>query len=95
MYGAGESGPNFMFTILFFLTAALGLFLSNTASAVLVAPIAIIAAKTNNISGMISPMAARAGSQNRLATSGAAARKVVDCRNSSRDTVPIEAIAAS
>ncbi len=50
MYGAGESGPNFMFTILFFLTAALGLFLSNTASAVLVAPIAIIAAETLGVS---------------------------------------------
>ena len=46
MYSAGDAGPRFMLTILFFLTAGLGLFLSNTASAVLVAPIAIIAAET-------------------------------------------------
>jgi di/tricarboxylate transporter len=39
-----------MLTVIFFLTAALGLFLSNTASAVLVAPIAIIAAKTLGVS---------------------------------------------
>ncbi len=37
----GDSGPYFMLTIVFFLTAGLGLVLSNTASAVLVAPIAI------------------------------------------------------
>lgn len=37
-------------TLLFFLTAALGLFLSNTASAVLVAPIAIVAAESLGVS---------------------------------------------
>ena len=40
---AGDAGPLFMLTVVFFLTAALGLFLSNTASAVLAAPIAITA----------------------------------------------------
>lgn len=39
-----------MLTVIFFLTAALGLFLSNTASAVLVAPIAIIAAEALGVS---------------------------------------------
>jgi di/tricarboxylate transporter len=39
-----------MFTVLFFLTAVLGLFLSNTASAVLVTPIAIIAAQKLGVS---------------------------------------------
>ena len=42
--------PYVMMTVLFFLTAALGLFLSNTASAVLVAPIAIFAAEALNVS---------------------------------------------
>jgi len=41
-----DSGPYFMLTIVFFLTAGLGLVLSNTASAVLVAPIAIYMADT-------------------------------------------------
>jgi di/tricarboxylate transporter len=40
----GEAGPATVLTVLFFLTAALSLFLSNTAAAVLVAPIAIVAA---------------------------------------------------
>jgi di/tricarboxylate transporter len=39
-----------MMTVIFFLTAALGLFLSNTASAVLVAPIAIYAAEALGVS---------------------------------------------
>jgi di/tricarboxylate transporter len=39
-----------MFTVLFFLTAGLGLVLSNTASAVLVAPIAIYAARAMDVS---------------------------------------------
>jgi di/tricarboxylate transporter len=39
-----------MLTVIFFLTAALGLFLSNTASAVLVAPIAIVAAEALGVS---------------------------------------------
>ena len=50
MEGVGDAGPRVMFTVIFFLTAALGLFLSNTASAVLVAPIAIIAAETLGVS---------------------------------------------
>lgn len=50
MGATGEANPRIMFTILFFLTASLGLFLSNTASAVLVAPIAIVAAQQLNIS---------------------------------------------
>ena len=50
MYTVGDAGPGFMLSVLFFLTAALGLFLSNTASAVLVAPIAIVAAQTLGVS---------------------------------------------
>ena len=50
LYFAGEAGPYKMMTILFFLTAALGLVLSNTASAVLVAPIAIYAAQAMDLS---------------------------------------------
>lgn len=46
----GESGPQVMLTVLFFLTAALGLVLSNTASAVLVTPIAITAANALDVS---------------------------------------------
>jgi di/tricarboxylate transporter len=48
--GIGGAGPQVMFTVLFFLTALLGLFLSNTASAVLVAPIAITAAASLGVS---------------------------------------------
>ncbi len=47
---AGEAGPYKMMTILFFLTASLSLVLSNTASAVLVAPIAIYAAQAMGLS---------------------------------------------
>jgi di/tricarboxylate transporter len=47
---AGDSGPYLMLTILFFLTAGLGLVLSNTASAVLVAPIAIYTAHALDVS---------------------------------------------
>ena len=47
---AGEAGPYKMMTMLFFLTAGLGLVLSNTASAVLVAPIAIYAAEAMGLS---------------------------------------------
>jgi len=50
LYVAGDSGPYFMLTMLFFLTAALGLVLSNTASAVLVIPIAIYAAADLGVS---------------------------------------------
>ena len=48
--GVGDSSPRVMFTVLFFLTAGLGLVLSNTASAVLVAPISIAAAEALNVS---------------------------------------------
>lgn len=44
MSAAGDSGPYVLLTLVFFLTASLGLVLSNTASAVLVSPIAIHAA---------------------------------------------------
>ena len=47
---AADAGPLAMLSILFFLTAALGLVLSNTASAVLVAPIAIFAAHELGVS---------------------------------------------
>jgi len=46
----GDVGTGTMFTVLFFLTASLGLVLSNTASAVLVAPIAITAAQALQVS---------------------------------------------
>lgn len=50
IYGVGDASPGLMLTVIFFLTAALGLVLSNTASAVLVAPIAITAAEALNVS---------------------------------------------
>jgi di/tricarboxylate transporter len=46
----GEANPRVMMAALFLLTAALGLVLSNTASAVLVAPIAITAAEAMGVS---------------------------------------------
>lgn len=46
----GDASPAVMLSVLFFLTASLGLFLSNTASAVLVAPIAIMAANALDVS---------------------------------------------
>jgi len=46
----GDAGPYAMLTMLFFLTAGLGLVLSNTASAVLVAPIAIYTASVLGVS---------------------------------------------
>ena len=46
----GEANPSVMAGALFLLTALLGLVLSNTASAVLVAPIAITAAETMQVS---------------------------------------------
>jgi di/tricarboxylate transporter len=46
----GDAGPRAMLTVIFFLTAFLGLFLSNTASAVLVAPIAIYVARALDVS---------------------------------------------
>ncbi|MEJ2161523.1 MAG: SLC13 family permease [Chromatiales bacterium] len=50
MEAVGDAAPDVMLSCLFFLTAGLGLFLSNTASAVLVAPIAIAAAAKLSIS---------------------------------------------
>ncbi|MEE2972609.1 MAG: SLC13 family permease [Planctomycetota bacterium] len=46
----GDAGPRAMLTVIFFLTAIIGLFLSNTASAVLVAPVAIYTARSLDIS---------------------------------------------
>jgi len=46
----GDSGPYMMLSLIFFLTAGLGLVLSNTASAVLVAPIAIYTAAAIGVS---------------------------------------------
>ncbi len=45
MHGLGDAGPYAMMTGLFLLTAVIGLFVSNTATAVLMAPIAIGAAE--------------------------------------------------
>ncbi len=50
MDAVGDAGPSAMFSCLFFLTAGLGLFLSNTATAVLVAPIALMAAEKLSLS---------------------------------------------
>jgi len=50
MYSAGNANPGVMLTMIFFLTALLSMFLSNTAAAVLVAPIAIIAAESLGVS---------------------------------------------
>jgi len=46
----GDASPYMMLTVIFFLTASLGLVLSNTASAVLVAPIAIYTAGALGVS---------------------------------------------
>ena len=46
----GDASPYMMMSVIFFLTAALGLVLSNTASAVLVAPIAIYTATALEVS---------------------------------------------
>jgi di/tricarboxylate transporter len=50
MNALGDAGPYMALTLVFFLTAALGLVLSNTASAVLVAPIAIYMAESLGVS---------------------------------------------
>ena len=50
MYAVGDSSPSLMLSVLFFLTAILSMFLSNTASAVLVAPIAIFTAESLGVS---------------------------------------------
>jgi di/tricarboxylate transporter len=47
---SGDAGPYAMLTLVFFLTATLGLILSNTASAVLVAPVAIYVARALEVS---------------------------------------------
>ena len=47
---AGITDPRLMMSVLFFLTAAVGMFLPTTASAVLVAPIAISSAETLGVS---------------------------------------------
>jgi di/tricarboxylate transporter len=47
--GLGSTGPYVMMTAVFFLTAALGSVLSNTATAVLVIPIAIRAAQAMDV----------------------------------------------
>ncbi len=50
MYTFGDASPAAMLAVMFFLTAGLGLVLSNTASAVLVAPIAVYAAEALGVS---------------------------------------------
>ena len=50
MAAVGDSSPYMMLSVIFFLTATLSLVLSNTASAVLVAPIAIYAAAAIGVS---------------------------------------------
>ena len=50
MSAVGDAGPRVMLTVIFLITAVLSLFLSNTASAVLVAPIAIYAARALDVS---------------------------------------------
>lgn len=50
MAAFGHSGPYVLMTVMFFLTASIGLVLSNTASAVLVSPIAIHAAMSLGVS---------------------------------------------
>jgi len=50
MAGGGDAGPRVMLTTVFFMTSVLGLFLSNTVAAVLMAPIAIGAAQVLNVS---------------------------------------------
>lgn len=48
--GVGDAGPYMMLTVIFFLTASLSLFMSNTATAVLLAPIAIKTADVMQVS---------------------------------------------
>ncbi len=47
---AGGEGPYLMLGCLFMMCAAIGLFISNTATAVLMAPIALAAAKSMGVS---------------------------------------------
>lgn len=48
--GVGDAGPRAMMAALFVLTAVIGLFVSNTATAVLIAPIAILTADSLGVS---------------------------------------------
>jgi di/tricarboxylate transporter len=48
--GLGDAGPRTMMAVLFVLTALVGLFVSNAATAVLVAPIAILTANSLGVS---------------------------------------------
>ncbi len=48
--GMGSTGPYLMMTVLFFLTAGLSLILSNTATAVLIAPVALQSAMAMDVS---------------------------------------------
>jgi di/tricarboxylate transporter len=48
--GVGGAGPRAMMATLFVLTAVIGLFVSNTATAVLLAPIAILTANSLGVS---------------------------------------------
>ncbi len=61
---AGSKGPYLMLGCLFVMCAAIGLFISNTATAVLMAPIALAAAKSMGVSpypfAMVVAMAASA-----------------------------------
>ena len=50
VYGLDQAGPYVLMSVFFFLTAGLGLVLSNTATAVLVAPIALRAAVALDVS---------------------------------------------
>ncbi|TNV18002.1 SLC13 family permease [Buttiauxella sp. B2] len=50
MHMGGGYGPHFMLICLFVMCAAIGLFISNTATAVLMAPIALAAAKSMGVS---------------------------------------------
>lgn len=64
MDGGGGYGPHMMLGCLFVLSAVIGLFISNTATAVLMAPIALAAAETIGVSpypfAMVVAMAASA-----------------------------------
>ena len=48
--GLGEAGPHLILASLFALTAVIGLFISNTATAVLMAPVAIATAQALDVS---------------------------------------------
>jgi di/tricarboxylate transporter len=66
--GVGSAGPYVMMTLLFFLTAGLSLFLSNTASAVLIAPVAIQAAQALEVSPYPLAIAVLAGASSAFAS---------------------------